>query len=177
MSSISCWILGVTASTRAPFWRSTGVPYLTTVRTICHSSLVTCPSNWPIPQHSGQILHTGALARADIEATGRDTHQEAAFGVEPEQLAQAEAGIEMIACAGCDLRLGGEGTLHHGRAVRTGRKCVGGRVNHKRLHANALMDFLAALQQAFRRAVCGAHPQDFGDLVTFLLVQAQDHIK
>ena len=51
--------------------------------------------------------------------------QQAAFGGEAEQLAEAEAGVEVVARAGGDLGLGGERALARGRrrpGQRRGRR-------------------------------------------------------
>ena len=86
-------MVGVTASIRAPFSRRIGVPNLTISIIIgsCRLSL-RHPSLYerPVPKHLGQIRDAGALCRADVEATGRDTGEQAQVGWETQQFPQAK---------------------------------------------------------------------------------------
>ncbi len=108
-----------------------------------------------------------ALAGAHVEAAGGDAGQQAAVGWQAQQLAQAEAGIEMIARAGRDFGFGGEGALDQRRAIGPGGQRVGCRMDDDGVHADALVDVFAELQQPVRRMVAGIQAQVLPDLICF----------
>src|SRR6185436_17607330 len=86
MSATSCLIAGVMLSTRSPFLRRTGVPYLTTSRIIL--SLF-----GPIAKQAGEVVDRRALRGANVEAAGGHAGEEAEIGLEAEQFAEAKTGI------------------------------------------------------------------------------------
>ena len=80
--------------------------------------------NRPILQQAGEIGHRGALAAADVKATGCDAGEEALVGRKAEQFPEAKTGIEMIAGASGDFGFGCERALDHEAAVGAACKRV-----------------------------------------------------
>src|SRR5207244_294648 len=127
MSVINFLIAGVMASIRPPFCRRMGVPYLTTGNII--GSLVTRHSSLferPIPQRVRQLRDARALSGADVMAAGGDAGEKAKLGRKAQQLAEAEAGVEMVASAGGNSWFGSERAADERRAVRAGGQSVTG---------------------------------------------------
>ena len=110
-------------------------------------------------------------------AAGADAAQHAGRVVEPQQFAQAESAVEVIAGTGRDLGLLADGPLdHRGHATGNGQR-IGHRMHHEGVHGHALLDGHAQLGQALPVPRRGVQPQHPGDLVGLLLVEAQDHVE
>src|SRR5436305_14831666 len=94
---------GVIRSMRAPFCRSTGLPYFTIVKTMTqYARLGPCR---PVAEHLDQAVDSGALRAADIITARRHPHQDTGGILEAEKLPQTEPGVEMVSGAGRDERL------------------------------------------------------------------------
>ena len=128
-------------------------------------------------QHFGQVGYRRALAGAHVEAAGGDAGQQAAFRGEPQQLAEAEPGIKVIARARRDLRFRGIWSLNDRRALRPGGERISGWMDDDRVHRDALVDILAQLEQALLGMVAGIQSQGFPDFKAFLFVQAQHDVE
>src|SRR6185503_6639305 len=120
ISSINFVISGVMRSIRAPFWRRTGSPYLRMGRIMrCRGAL---SHLGPLAHQPGEVLDTRALCGANVIPAAADTTQGAGGIVELQQLAQAEAGIEVISRARGDQRLLDEWAIDERNCPAAGRQ-------------------------------------------------------
>src|SRR5713101_2138871 len=90
MFAINASISGVIFSTRSPFWRKAGWPYLTI------GSII----NRPVSERLRQLIDAGAVAGSDVKAAGADAHQQTGVVIQPKRFAQTESRVEVIARAG-----------------------------------------------------------------------------
>ena len=69
-------------------------------------------SRWPVGHQVGEVFDGWAAAGFDVKTAGADAGEETEFVIKAEKLAEAEAGIEVVAGAGGDDRFGDDRTLN-----------------------------------------------------------------
>ena len=95
---------------------------------------------------------------------------------QPEQTANGETGVEVVACAGADLRLGGVGSVHEHLFLRVGRARVLDRVDDHDGHAHLFAD--RAGKRGIALGILGGtlQTENLGHMQCLALVKAEGDI-